>query len=439
MNRTLILAGLISSTLAAFAKAPAKPTKADYVAHEWGTFTSVQGADGVQLEWNPFVVAELPKFVYDARNPVGRPQKLVLPSFHTPFKAGLVARQRMETPVIYFYSKEARTVDVDVTFPNGRITEWYPQLANPKAPVLPARNAAGMMIRSSMRWGGVEIIPGDGSAEAGKFPKEEAGSHYYAARETDAAALRVKTADGGEQYEKFLFYRGLGQFEAPLNVAHFGEGAQQIRLRNGSKAPLGPYYIYSVRGDKAALVEVPVLGAGVTEDKGFNFDEIARPALSVRAELAAKLRLTLTAEGLYEKEAEAMVKTWEESWLGEQGTRVLYTLPQKWADEVLPLTISPAPKELRRVFVGRAEVITHAQQWALLKEVVRYAEGGALEKKAAVAAVGEIGLGRFTDAAVRQLAAKGPATAEFNKALWGLLEDTRPVGAKPQPPSWAGR
>jgi len=37
----------------------------NYVAHEWGTFTSVQGADGIQLEWNPLVTSELPGFVYD--------------------------------------------------------------------------------------------------------------------------------------------------------------------------------------------------------------------------------------------------------------------------------------------------------------------------------------------------------------------------------------
>jgi hypothetical protein len=430
----LILVGLISSTLTSLAKAPAK---ADYVAHEWGTFTSVQGSDGVQLEWNPFVIAELPKFVYDARNPIGRPQKLVLPSFRMPAKTGLVARQRMETPVIYFYTDQPRTVDVEVTFPDGRLTEWYPQLANPKAQSTPVRNVSG--ISSGMHWGNIELLPGNGSAEAAKFPKDESGSHYYAARETDASALRVKAADGAEQYEKFLFYRGLGQFEAPLQVSHWGDHGEQIRIHNRAAEPMGPYFIYAVRGEKAALVEVPVLGAKVMDDKDFKFDQIARPAAEVRAELAAKLRTVLTSKGLFEKEASAMVKTWEESWLGEQGTRVLYTLPEKWADAVLPLKITPTPKELKRVFVGRAELITPAQEWALLKETVRFAEGGSLQKKDAVAAVANIGLGRFSDAAFRRLTLRGPAAKEFNQAVWGLLEATRPAGIKAQPPAWAGR
>ena len=55
-------------------------------------------------------------------------------------------------------------------------------------------------------------------------------------------------------------------------------------------------------------------------------------------------------EGLYTAEATAMVNTWEDSWL-EDGTRVLYVLPKEWTDEVLPLTITPAPQEVARVNV----------------------------------------------------------------------------------------
>src|SRR6266699_4469152 len=37
----------------------------NFTAHEWGTFTSVQGADGVLLDWRPLETSRLPKFVYD--------------------------------------------------------------------------------------------------------------------------------------------------------------------------------------------------------------------------------------------------------------------------------------------------------------------------------------------------------------------------------------
>src|ERR1043166_8481399 len=42
-------------------------------------------------------------------------------------KGGMVTLQRMETPVIYFYADERQMLDVQVDFPQGQITEWYPQ------------------------------------------------------------------------------------------------------------------------------------------------------------------------------------------------------------------------------------------------------------------------------------------------------------------------
>ncbi len=40
-----------------------------FTAHEWGTFTSVQGADGVLLDWRPLETSRLRKFVYDWKAP----------------------------------------------------------------------------------------------------------------------------------------------------------------------------------------------------------------------------------------------------------------------------------------------------------------------------------------------------------------------------------
>ena len=106
----------------AFQGATSQPS--GYAAHEWGTFTSVQGGDGVLLDWRPLQTSVLPKFVYDWSHPgLGRiagfgQQRQVLVS-----KTALVTLQRMETPVLYFYSPQARTIDVSVKFPQGQITD----------------------------------------------------------------------------------------------------------------------------------------------------------------------------------------------------------------------------------------------------------------------------------------------------------------------------
>ena len=66
--------------------------------HEWGTFTSIAGKDGVALEWRPLNgPTDLPKFVHTI-------QKAGDGLRHRQTKLDLVASVRMETPVLYFYS-----------------------------------------------------------------------------------------------------------------------------------------------------------------------------------------------------------------------------------------------------------------------------------------------------------------------------------------------
>ena len=422
-----VLVGLLSLATASFAKTPQKA--ADYIAHEWGTFTSVQAHDGIQLEWNPFITEDLPDFVYNSSVRTTRERKVVLPQTLFFGKSGMLSKQRMETPVIYFYADKPQKVDVSVEFPTGRFTEWFPQLT------VPRQGNTGRVVpvgqRSTMHWGDLDILPGNGRTEEAHFPQDKSGSHYYAARETDASAVRITGADGKAEYEKFLFYRGVAGFDAPLRVRHWGDQAQTIRLTNESKSVLPTAFVYAVRGDRAALHRAGALDPGVSLDVPFDFNKLSRPLAEVRAELGNQLRAALTSEGLYPKEAASMVKTWEDAWMGEPGTRVLYTLPQAWTDQILPLRLAPAPKELKRVFVGRAELITPAQEWAFLKEVARYAEGGSLDKQRAITSVKQLGLGRFIDAAARHLSTVVPNTPEFSLAVSAILDGSRAAAEKP--------
>jgi hypothetical protein len=52
------------------------------------------------------------------------------------------------------------------------------------------------------------------------------------------------------------------------------------------------------------------------------------------------LRQVLVSSGLYEKEADAMIKTWRDSWF-EEGMRIFYILPRGITDSTLPLQIDP--------------------------------------------------------------------------------------------------
>ena len=89
------------------------------------------------------------------------------------------------------------------------------------------------------------------------------------------------------------------------------------------------------------------------------------PELSATIEdLGRDLEGMLVAQGLYQDEAHAMVETWRDSWF-EEGSRLLYIVPAQMMHAVLPLSISPAPTQTVRVFVGRLEIVTLATEKAV--------------------------------------------------------------------------
>jgi len=294
------------------------------VVHEWGTFTSIAGKDGVALEWRPLSgPSDLPKFVHTLEE-----GEEGLRHTRSVGKGSLTASVRMETPVLYFYSAKEMEVSVKVDFPKGRITEWYPQ----------ARSAS-----SGIDWGKMKVLPG----AKFDFPVESAESHYYPARETDAAPVQVcSTVDKPAQHEKFLFYRGVGNFDLPLSVKL---EAGNVRLGNLGKDEIAHLVIFENRGGRIGYRLCDTFTGEMTHE---------RPALDQNMDaLLQDLKRILVASGLYEREAEAMIKTWRSSWF-EEGLRVFYILPRATTDAVLPVKIEPAPAELVRVLVGRAEVIT---------------------------------------------------------------------------------
>jgi hypothetical protein len=298
------------------------PPKNRLVVHEWGTFTSISGIDGVALEWRPLNGStDLPGFVHTI-------QEGAKGLRHPSLKADLAATVRMETPVLYFYSDNEMDVSVKVDFPKGKITEWYPQ----------ARD-----VGTSIDWGRLRVMPG----AAFNLPVEYKESHYYPARETDSAPVQVCATNGKlVQQEKFLFYRGVGTFDLPVSVKLEGNS---VALKNLGKDEIAHVIVFENRGGKIGYRLSKGLTAEVTQ---------ARPELDKSIDsLVRELKQILVAAGLFEKEADAMIKTWRDNWF-EAGLRVFYILPRRTTDAVLPVTIEPRPTELVRVLVGRTELIT---------------------------------------------------------------------------------
>lgn len=422
MKTKLLLLVSVAFQLHTFAGQPDE----GFIAHEWGTFTSVQGSDGIQLEWNPLVTSELPEFVYDRNRPNGRGRALPLVRFAG--KTALVTRQRMETPVIYFHSDRERTVDVTVQMPEGLITEWYPQVRSAGPSYTTNATEAALARQSHLRWSDVRILPAKAHAALAKsLPGGQPSSHYYAARGADADFLRVP--DGAKtELEKFLFYRGVGYFAAPLRVSLFGN-EDQVSLYNTGSNALAHLFLLQVRNGQGKFIYVDQLASGESKNIRLQPDKNLFPIAELQTRLSAEMKASLVQQGLYESEAAAMVATWRDSWFEEQGLRVLYALPRTWTDQILPLTIEPKPRATVRVMIGRAEILTPTMEWELLKQVVRYSDPNSEVKAQAVEDLTKLGLGRFTEPAVRRILSRQPSR-EFNQTAWDLLRASSPQKPK---------
>lgn len=398
-----------------------------FTAHEWGTFTSVQGADGIQLEWNPLVASDLPPFVHNVNRTALDPRARSYPLYLA--KTAVRSLQRMETPVIYFYSDRERTVDVKVQFPNGHITEWYPQL-NPDSFKTPGRI-------TKLVWDRVTILPRSQhpNLEA-ELPTHAAPSHYFPAREAEADYLRREPAkDAKPELESLLFYRGVGHFAAPLSVA-IPNGANALQLKNNGTEPLGNLFVLQVTGNRANFSFVSSLATGATQEVTLPCSRSSQPLAEVAERLATEMRRALVREGLFAAEAAAMVKTWRDSWFAEPGVRVLYTLPRAWTDRTLPLTVSPTPQKTVRVMVGRAEVITPAIENAVLAQLQRFIAAEPAARPQIATDARALGLGRFLEPTVRRLSGRVPAQ-QFSTLGWEFM--TQVAAPVPAPAAVATR
>ena len=433
------------ATLARFGStAEPLPGAADYAAHEWGTFTSLQGSDGVPIPWNPLDgPSDLPSFVLNRQRPtldgsVLCPKAGQFRQFGAKDSAHWL--QRMETPVIYFHTEKTLSVDVHVRFPQGLLTEWFPQVST-FGPVFGIDDVLPETDSSHLRWNSVRVVPPDpapskaGSDAASNIPVDPRPSHYFAARSASAHVVestRPFARESVPQRDRFLFYRGAGNFQAPLKVS-VPPDDRSVALGNRGEEPIGPLFVVRVDAGKTSFATIPALAPST--ETTVTLPEASDDTGSDR--LGQVLRDALQEAGLERAEAQAMVDTWRDSWFEESGTRVLYLLPREWTDTVLPLELTPAPRRLVRVMVGRAEVLRRAQESRLADLVVEHVGGNSLW---AVASLRSFGLGRFLEAGVTRGAklARDTQLAQLLSCRVQPAESLVPVSVLPEA-EWQSR
>lgn len=364
------------------------PAQAPFVVHEWGTFTSIQGSDGVTLLGAHHEEELLPAFVHEI-SPLAAAAVRVK-GIGAPM---LGVTQKMETPVLYFHGGQARKVTVEVGFTKGLISQWFPGVAA-QAPVLGGLGGKPFDLRkidtSMLRWE-CEILPRAQGVPSG-LPRVRPDEPWSFAREVAADYVRAQ----GET-EQYLFYRGVGRFELPVHVEAMRLGAGTLHNRGSLAIPA--VIALEVAADGARFRQLPAVAPG--KAGGFDLGVVPkRPVPVVQQELQACVQALLVAQGLHADEARAMVRTWARSWFHKRGTRVFYVVPREETDRLLPLVITPRPDAVVRVLVGRIDYLTPEAEASLLQAVADIDSGEEGRVAAGNRVLGEFD--RFAEAALHR-------------------------------------
>jgi len=352
------------------------PAYASLTLHEWGTFTAVQGSNGVPLEALEHEDEPLPDFVH-GRGEMAAPEPDPLPEpapsrrpprgcrsfkcadFETAPGTPFAVTQKMETPVLYFYSDREQDVEVDVRYPRGIISQYYPAPALFEPPLNGATALEGGRTVFDVR-----VL---GRSFNSMIPFVSPGSIYAPARQVDSNPIR---SSAGE-YEKFILYRGLGHFDTELKVTSSVDNRMEVT--NLGDHPIQAALLLQIEADgRGAIMNQGALPGGSSQ-------EISRSVMSLKSNLKSRqeflsqakamLISELTRSGLYLDESVAMANTWEKSYFGQEGLRVLYILNREETERLLPMRVSPQPDRLVRTLVGRVEVLSAQEENSLLLQI----------------------------------------------------------------------
>lgn len=376
-----------------------------YDLHEWGTFTTVSGSDGGLLTGLHVEEEHLPSFVYShlgmeprafgqyryfnlqqtgtgrgAQNAhqisvIADKKKVIHPMIMMkgmPMALLQNVTVKMETPVIYFYGDDTPKVNVKVGFNGGTISQWYPhrksgdtpnkflkgenKLSDPLKKMIGDREMVLMNrpidfskpYNGAIEWD-VEIIPKADSDPAFTFKPNENNTWIYP-RVEDANMIKV-----GDEYEDFLFYRGIGNFDLPATFSV--DSSETLNVANNSKEAIPFAFAFENIAGKFRYKTIGSIPAGevakVTETEWVT---PSKPQLQQVA-VFQQMRTGLIAQGLSTDEANGMIKTWWKSYFNKPGLRVFWVVPQTDLERILPLTVDPKPANQVRVLVGRADVM----------------------------------------------------------------------------------
>jgi hypothetical protein len=340
---------------------------APLVVHEWGTITTRHAPNGApQGQLNRINPREvLPTFVrrfepppLPASESIPRTRNRI-PLVKSPVAPGRPdVTMRLETPVLYFYppagSGTLPPFDVSVSFRGGVLNEFYPKGDASVAGAWDG-NSLNDQVLGSLRWNGISLKQ--------TVPLPQTSSPIWLApRNVRSTGV---LASSGES-ERYLFYRGVAHLDALVQTeltptALRLRAPRQLDWLSQPSTTIAGLWLVDVRADGSAAFQAH---EKILIAKNAPSAELATLPLFSAADYTAhclddlrhSMKGALVAAGLFDDEAEAMLRTWNESYFQTPGLRVFYIVPRPWIDYHLPLKVS-VPAEVTRVLVGRVDIV----------------------------------------------------------------------------------
>ncbi len=336
-------------------RAQSTPAKAVSV-HEWGTFTTLQTPEGQELGGLNVDDEPVPEFVHQSAQLISSERPGDPPQKSPSGGPMSMVTLRLETPVLYFHLPEKLkqlTVNVDVRFKGGWLTQYYPD-AKSVSPGLTPNVSDSKLSRDtvgSLSWRGLKV----GGTRSGPSCSDPV---WNSPRQVNCQSVENPKGES----EKFLFYRGVGSLTTPLKV---------LRTKN-----LVQLKDQSLQLRQAWLVNIGTQGCDFQDFPNLRRKSSSAIPSKLKPEnlprLKEKMRTALIADGLNPDEAAAMLAAWNESYFQNPGLRVFYLLPQKWTDQVLPLKLSATDSNVQfttvRTMLGRVEMVSPEHE-ALFKKL----------------------------------------------------------------------
>ena len=233
-----------------------------------------------------------------------------------------------------------------------------------------------------------------------------------------------------EPIDHFIFYRGAGNPGGfSIQARQSSKNPSKYTLKNSKKATIPKLFALRVVDGMSSWLEIADLKQakysreGMVNEQSFVFPEATQSVDETAKQLGSAMVAALASEGLTIDEAAAMVATWDNLWFTDPGTRVLAVLPQVFADDMVPLKISPKPTAIERVFVARLELINGAQEEVLMS-VLNAPNADPADLSTDAAKLTGVKLGRYSAGGMER--AKALVTQQMHRRFYALKEaDTK--------------